>query len=123
MLTGQQRHHPRLRRALWAALAGLVVAAIAAGCGSPARSVSLASLVADQQTYQGQVVTTEGVVQRFGPTTKPYFVIADAADNRVEVTPASSIARYAGRRVRVTGRFDFVAGTGRVIEAQRVSGI
>lgn|SRR5487761_1118695 len=99
----------------------LVLALLVAACGVPSRPVSLASLAADQASYQGQEVTTQGVVHRFTDPTGPYFLIEDAADNRVEVVPAAEIAKYEGRQVAVTGKFDFVPNTGRVIHIHHVS--
>lgn len=106
-----------------AAVAVLLVSAVlAAACAArqPA-SVSLASLAAHQEDYKGEEVTTRGVVRRFTDPAGTYLVIEDAEHDRIEVLPASRMARYEGRRVEVTGRFAVDQTTGRLMRVERVS--
>ncbi|HZD75048.1 MAG TPA: hypothetical protein VE776_14375 [Actinomycetota bacterium] len=105
-----------------AAVAVVLAAAVLAACaGRRPASVSLARLAADQEAYRGEQVKTQGVVRRFTDTAGSYFVIEDAEHDRVEVLPASRMARYQGRRVELTGRFGVGQTTGRFIQVERVS--
>lgn len=102
------------------ALIGVVLLASACGIHQPV-SVSLGSLAANQGSYQGQEVRTEGLVQRFTDPTGPYFVLEDAQQDRVEVLPAARMAGFEGRRVEVTGKFGVNETIGRYIQVERVS--
>lgn len=102
------------------AILGLALLAPACGTRQPP-FVSLATLAADQESYQGKQIRTTGLVERFTDPSGPYFVIEDAAHNRVEVLPASRMAEYEGRRIEVTGRFDFNHTIGRFLRVEQVS--
>jgi hypothetical protein len=69
----------------------------------------------------GRDVRTEGVVRRFADPSGPYFVLEDAEDNRVELSPASRVTGYQGRRVEVVGVFCFNQKRGRFIDVANVS--
>jgi hypothetical protein len=105
------------------ALATVVtVSLLAPACGpSQLEAVSLARLVADQESYVGRDVRTEGVVRRFTDQSGPYFVLEDAEHNRVELVPAPRVAAYQGRRIDVDGVFGFKPTRGRFIEVGNMS--
>ncbi len=96
-----------------------------ASCGSSGtpgavQRVSLAQLAAHQDHYSGDRVTTTGTVRRFGHGADVYYVIEDAAHNRVEVRPGSLVADRVGSEVTVTGRFDFDDARGRTLRGTSV---
>lgn len=100
----------------------VTVSLLAPACGpSQPEAVSLAKLVADQESYVGRDVRTEGVVRRFTDPSGPYFVLEDAEHNRVELLPASRVAAYQGRRIEVDGVFGIEQTRGRFIEVGNVS--
>ena len=92
----------------------------AAGCGG-GRTISLATLAAKQQAYNGKRVETSGTVRRErdadGAT---YYVLGDAAGDLVGLRPPGEARRYAGDPVVVTGVFRIVPGFGRAL---RISSI
>jgi hypothetical protein len=108
---------PYRTRAGWAG-ALLFVAALLAGCG-PARH-SLGQLAAHQEAYDGQEVTTSGTVRSFEEPSGTYYVLEDAFDDRVELTPADRVADLVGKTVTVTGRFSVDPAQGRVIAVDSV---
>lgn len=122
------RSAPRTRRvtALLAAAAVILGAAAAwqaasGGDGVPQR-LSLAQLAFGQEDYDGRLVRTGGVVQRFGPedgALRLHYVIADEADNRVKLEGGDP-ARFVGRAVEVVGRFRMTETAGRTIDVERI---
>ena len=110
--------------AMWRIAAVSVVAAIflAACSGATAVEVPLAQLVAEQESYDGQTVVTEGTVAavRDSPSADAYFVLQDAADHRVRLLPDEAAAPHEGDNVVVTGVFRFRQQSGRDL---RVDGI
>lgn len=78
--------------------------------------------MADQESYEGELVTTEGVVTAVSdaPGGGAYHVLEDADANRVLLVPDSVAARYVGQRVSVTGRFTFDPDQGRQVQVERI---
>lgn len=111
-----------MRNALVAALA-LGVALLAPGCGDqPPNAVSLATLVAEADGFDGRLVLTTGVVREFDETEalEPHFVIEDAAQNRVQLMPNAAAQPYVDAEVAVVGVFTFDEETGRRIEVDGI---
>jgi hypothetical protein len=96
----------------------LLAAALAVGCGSTApdvpTDVALVELVEDQEGYDGEVVTAEGVVRTYD--SPRHHWIEDADQNRVELEPQDLVAPHVGDEIRVTGRYSFRDDRGRLIE-------
>jgi hypothetical protein len=97
----------------------LFIATLLFGCGEKhskdenSSSVSLAMLAQNPAMFDGNQVTTSGVVRHFE---KPlHYWIEDENLHRVEVFPQPAIAPYIGQSVVVTGQFHFSATTGRSI--------
>jgi hypothetical protein len=99
-----------------AALLGLALLLVVIACGGDASSVSLADLVMHEGRYEGKTVAVSGRVRPFadedGPT---YYVLEDAASNRVMLLPAATAAPHDGAEVCVTGKFAFEEGRGRTL--------
>lgn len=93
------------------------------GCGG-ARSVALADLAFEPERYDGDAVTTSGVVVEFdeddGALVR-HFVIQDTDANRVKLLPDEEAEPFVGRIVRVTGQFSFDESTGRAIQVEEIS--
>ncbi len=76
--------------------------------------VSLASLVAHQDRYDGNRVRVEGHVRLFVDADGgEYFVLEDTHHDRVQLEPAASASSYRRAVVRVTGCFTADPTTGR----------
>ena len=87
-------------------------------------TVTLARLAADEGTYDGRAVMTQGIVRQFEDADgdgKVYYLIEDGRPNRVELAPASAAGAYVGQEVDVIGTFHFDDQRGRSITIQRVS--
>jgi hypothetical protein len=101
------------------ALALLVQLTVA--CGSDASAVSLADLATHEGRYEGDTVAVTGHVRPFadegGPT---YYVLEDAASNRVMLLPAEAAAPHDGATVCVTGKFAFEEGRGRTLTVDSI---
>lgn len=119
-MTGGVHRLPWLLTAL--ALAVLVPGA-ACGRGSNApTAVSLAQLAANEVSYDGRYVQTQGTVRQFrDPDGSAYNVVEDGQANRVELVPASTGSAYVGRQVTVLGTFHFDDQHGRSIAVERLS--
>ncbi len=112
-------------------LAALVVAAlmvtalmVLTACGlvtTGPRAVTLAELAADQDRYDGTVVSTEGVVRSFDDPL--HYWIEDEDVNRVELVPHDEVAPLLGEEVRVVGEFTFDRDQGRLITVDRIEPI
>lgn len=96
------------------------IGVLTTACGT-ATQVSIASLAADSERYAGTEVETQGVVVRFVDPSGPYFVLQDAEEHRVELSPGSSVSGDVGRHIDVTGQFSDSPKVGRVIKVERVS--
>lgn len=107
------------------ALLTLAVALSLAGCsrGGPAE-VPLTLLVAEQETYHGRTVRTNGTVAaiRDYDAGDPYFVLEDVAQNRVRLVPDETAAAHEGETVAVTGVFRFQPESGRELQVDDITG-
>jgi hypothetical protein len=96
-------------------------AAVLLGCSGgdgPPSEVALVDLVVEQDTHEGELVTTEGVV-RTSDEPRHYW-IEDDDQNRVELVPQDRVSPHLGDRVEVTGRFTFRDDEGRRIEVDQL---
>lgn len=98
----------------------MLVAVVSCGGDGPAPTeLRLAELVRFADRYNGEAVTTTGVVHMYDEP--EHYWIQDEAINRVRIQPQSAISELVGERVRVVGRFEHDPGTGRLIEAEAVT--
>jgi len=97
-------------------LAALALAALAlAACGSQkstlppapgaAGTVSLHDLAKDPEVYADATVATIGTVARVARAHSALYALQGGRGTRIVLEPSASAARYAGRRVRVSGVF------------------
>ena len=109
----------------WATVLALAVALSLPGCsrGGPAE-VPLTLLVAEQETYDGRTVRTNGTVAaiRDYDAGGPYFVLEDVAQNRVRLVPDETAAAHEGETVAVTGVFRFQPDSGRELQIDDITG-
>ncbi len=112
---------PRRHGACVWALATLVLTAPACASARPA-DVTLVTLSAEQEAYNGRVVVTEGVVVavRDAPDEEPYYVLQDDAQNRVLLVPSVWPADHEGEVVSVTGVFQIDPNSGRKLVIRRI---
>lgn len=96
----------------------LLVLAVLTACADGPSTVSVAELVTQEASYEGELVQTQGVVRTFG--NPRHYWIEDARLNRVGLVPEEVVAPQIGREVRVVGRFHFDERTGRVIEVESI---
>lgn len=112
------------RRSGWAAalqtLAGAVLlVALGTGCGP--QSVSLAELVTEQHTYDGEEIVVRGVVIDVDQEgVRRHAVVQDQEANRVEVAPFERAEPHVGSIVKVTGEFEFDPERGRVMHIESI---
>lgn len=102
------------------AVVGLAVVACGSDDGAGSGLVTLAELSDRQESYDGLVVATSGVVVRFEDHGGVYYVIEDDAHNRVRVEPADRFTARVGDQVVVTGRFAYDETRGRTLTATQV---
>ena len=85
-------------------------------------AVSLPQLVADQESYNGREIQTQGTVREFrDPDGTVYYVIEDNRPNRVELEPANAASPYVGQRILVAGQFHFNDRRGRSLTVERLA--
>lgn len=113
----------RSARSIRGAAGGLAAVALAlpllAAC-SAVPSIPLGELAANQDRYTGELVRTSGIVRPFRDASGTYYVLEDAAANRVELLPARSVADYAGRSITVVGTFAASDATGRALTIRSI---
>lgn len=98
----------------------LVLVALSACAG--VRTLSLEQLATEQEQLTGETVRTSGVVRQFAdPGGAAYYVLEDAAANRVQLLPPNAVARYAGQSLTVVGRFEVSPTLGRVLHVESVT--
>ena len=72
---------------------------LSVACGGDASAVSLADLAAHEDRYEGDTVLVTGRVRPFTDEGQPpYYVLEDAASNRVMLLPAEAAAPHDGAR-------------------------
>ena len=89
------------------------------GCSETTADIPLATLVAQQAEYDGQTLSTHGIVRTFDEPR--HYWIEDDELNRVAIEPDEAVSDYVGERVRVTGDYRADRKTGRVLEAAEVT--
>lgn len=100
--------------------ATLLLGTIVAGCGGreETQAVPLDDLVRFAERYDGQRISTSGVVRTHD--TPEHYWIEDDKLNRVEVRPMARVEDLVGKTIRVQGAFSYSRDTGRVIRAEEV---
>ncbi|WP_018948502.1 hypothetical protein [Thioalkalivibrio sp. ALMg11] len=94
---------------------GLAMTALLVACGGERVSpVTLEQLAASAPAFDGEMVETEGVVNRFDDP--EHYWLEDDDINRVSVTPGSAVRDHLGENLRVVGRFTYHPEEGRQIE-------
>ncbi len=94
---------------------GLAMTALLVACGGERVSpVTLEQLAASAPAFNGELVETEGVVNRFDDP--EHYWLEDDAINRVAVKPGSAVRDHLGENLRVVGRFSYHPEEGRRIE-------
>ena len=88
---------------------------VLSACGGERVSpVTLEQLAVSAPAFNGELVETEGVVNRFDDP--EHYWLEDGAINRVAVTPGSAVRDHLGENLRVVGRFSYHPEEGRKIE-------
>ncbi len=104
-----------LKTGPWALAMVLGMAGMLAACGGERVSpVTLEQLAASAPAFNGELVETEGVVNRFDDP--EHYWLEDDAINRVAVKPGSAVRDHLGENLRVVGRFSYHPEEGRRIE-------
>ncbi|GGX80791.1 hypothetical protein GCM10007160_04990 [Litchfieldella qijiaojingensis] len=83
--------------------------------------VPLPVLASQPAAYDGDRVSTQGVVRHFEDPL--HYWIEDEDLHRVEIFPHDVIAPHLGREVRVVGRFRFSTTEGRRLELESVEAL
>lgn len=100
-------------------LSAVVALALLGACSESTTDIPLATLVAHQAEYDGQTLSTSGIVRTFDEPR--HYWIEDDDLNRVAIEPDEAVSGYVGERVRVTGDYRADRKTGRVLEATEVT--
>lgn len=108
---------PTPRLALYALLLGLTVVSCGPFAPGPT-DVALEELVAEQESYDGQVVRTVGVVRSHDEPL--HYWIEDDHPNRVELVPHEAAEPFLGEHVRVLGPFSYSPDRGRWIDVEEI---
>lgn len=113
-------HQPRtlLRHPFGLVLSALVMLMLLTACNKTTAEIPLAMLVEQQAEYNGQTLTTTGIVRTFD--IPRHYWIEDDNLNRVAIEPDEAVSGKVGKRVRVTGHYRASRETGRVLEATEV---
>lgn len=106
-----------MRRSITAIGAAVLLGCSGGGDGTP-DDVALVDLVVEQDAYDGDLVTTQGVVRTFDEPR--HYWIEDDDQNRVELVPQDRVSPHLGDRIEVTGRFTFRDDEGRRIEVDQL---
>lgn len=100
-------------------LSVVVVLSLLGACSDTTTDVPLARLVEQQAEYDGQTLSTTGIVRTFDEPR--HYWIEDDDLNRVAIEPDESVSDYVGERIRVTGDYRADRKTGRILEATQVT--
>jgi hypothetical protein len=87
--------------------------------GPQDRTLSVHDLSLEPESYRGDTVTTEGNLL-FSPDIKQYQIVDEGVAIVVIGYEEEAFQGLEGRRVTVTGRFDFDLGTGIFIDVEFV---
>lgn len=99
-------------------LSVVVMLSLLGACSDTTTEIPLATLVEQQAEYNGQTLSTSGIVRTFEEPR--HYWIEDDDLNRVAIEPDEAVSDYLGERVRVTGDYRADRKTGRVLEATEV---
>lgn len=87
---------------------------------SPPRT-TLARLVSDQEEMSGVRVVVVGTVVPFASPDGPDdLILEDPGNNRVLLVPPTAAGDYVGRRVKVTGMYEFDPRRGRLLWVEAI---
>lgn len=100
-------------------LSVVVILSLLGACSDTTTDVPLATLVEQQAEYDGQTLSTTGIVRTFDEPR--HYWIEDDDLNRVAIEPDEAVSDYVGERIRVTGDFRADRETGRILEATQVT--
>lgn len=100
-------------------LSVVVMLSLLGACSDITTDIPLAALVDQQAEYNGQTLSTTGIVRTFDEPR--HYWIEDEDLNRVAIEPDEVVSDYLGERVRVTGDYRADRETGRVLEATEVT--
>jgi len=99
--------------------AALAIALLGCEGGRPAATeLALEDLVDAARRYDGERVTTRGVVSSHPD--RDHYWIQEGERYRVGVRPRSAVSSRLGERVRVTGRFTYSGDEGRWLRAEQI---
>lgn len=121
VVSGQARGRDRPAGQVGRLLTVAAVAILLAACGG--RTVALSDLAVEMDRYDGEDVTTRGVVVELGggdADYERYFVIQDRDQNRVRLLPDEEAEPYAGAPVEVAGTFEFDPDQGRLLHIDTI---
>ena len=90
------------------------------GSATPAGRVSVHDLSLAPETYRGETVITQGDLG-FSPEIQQHQIVDEGIAIVVLGYEEEALRSLEGRRVTVTGRFDFDAATGVFIDADTVN--
>lgn len=111
-----------LGRQWWAATIATFLLPALAACGNgddgEPEPVTLGQIVADQASYDGDLLRIEGVVVGF--ENPEHYVVEDEQQNRVQLMPTDEAAAFEGEQIVVVGRFAFSEDEGRRIEIDEI---
>lgn len=111
-----------VRRQWWAAALAAILLPTLAACGNgddgDPEAVTLGQIVADQASYDGDLLRIEGVVVGF--ENPEHYVVEDEQQNRVQLLPTGEAAAFEGEQIVVVGRFAFSEEEGRRIEIEEI---
>jgi hypothetical protein len=99
-----------------------ILVAVLAACGSGPSEIPLDVLAAEQDAYDGRVVSTQGTMIPIedSPGADEYYVLEDNAGNRVRALPDGVARPHAHESVVVTGTFRFNPTAGRELHIDTV---
>ena len=101
----------------------LITGAFAAACGGDDRpaEVTLAELTMNQERYADREVVTSGIVRRERVRGGDrLYVLTDAQQNLVALSPSAGASAHTGKTVTVTGVFQLDPQQGRVLRFEQI---
>lgn len=99
-------------------LFSFLLSVLFAGCAQEPRDTDIASVVALQQDYDGQLVRVEGKVRKFDDPL--HYWVEDNELNRIRLTPDEAAADHVDQPVQVTGHFRYDSEEGRRMEVEEL---
>lgn len=86
----------------------------------------LEDLASEMDAYDGQEVTTHGLVSEFDEddgALARHFVVQDAEDNRVQLLPDEQAEPHVGSMVEVVGEFELDPQRGRLLHVESIEAV